>query len=640
MPVTRGLHGMNIQDVFIRCSNPGRAFSICVCASVLILTGGCAYFNTYYNAETAYKNARQEHEKFLSMQEDTATEVPPEVITGYERAIEKSQKLLEVYPKNKKWHDDALFLMGRTEYYKKEPISAVRRFKQLQKEFPQSVHIPQSHLFMGKAYLSAGDLRRAEQAFDQILQTYPFLNDREEITLLLAQVAIEREGKAQAIELLKKTLLSVKTPEKRMEISLQIAELYMELNQHEKAIAVLKKAPRKRNLHKYLYRIDYALLTCYVRVERYQDAATLAEKMIRNRRYLKHYPHIALQKGIVFARTEKTDKALGLFEEITLGEGPDAIKGKAHLELGAIYQFRKEDLEKAHENYQKAIPLLADDELRELAQSRRDAINELKRLREIVESGEADTTGRHTSIAYRIGEIFWLRLEEPDSALHYFSRMEQNAGDDSMSVAKSMYARGWIWLHIKNDTTTADSILNLVIDRYPETVFAQKSQQQLGKTVTVMTREDSARAAFLEAERLYFEDRDAIASTNAYIKVAQTYDELPVAPKSMYAAAWLCDNILHKNVTARTLYKKVCENYPEDELCRSQVRTRLAAVEDTLRSLGQSPSDISSRNRKAKKKNGEIEADQTFDDVDWEADEEPPPLPALPSRKKPVDKPQ
>lgn len=596
------------------------------------MTAGCAYFNTYYNAETAYKNARKGHEEFLSNQQDTAGQVPEAVMSNYDRAIEKSRKLIEVYPKSKKWHDDALFLMGRAEFYKQEHISAVRRFKQLQREFPQSEYIPQSFLYMGKAYLGAGDLMRAEKAFRQILTKHPHLNDKEKITLLLAQVAIRREGKAQAIRLLEKTLLTVKTPEKRMEISIQIANLYMELRQFDKAIAVLKKAPRKKEFRSFLYQIDYAMLICYKESEKYQEALKLSEEMIRNKKYLHKYPHVALEKGIVLGRVEKIDEAVGLLEEVTSGEGPAHVKGKAHLELGLLYQNYRQDLDKAREHYGKAFELVTDDELKELALSRRDAIDELKRLREELQTAQnedvPDTSGRYSTIGYRIGEIFWLSLDEPDSALHYFALLEQNAGEDSISVAKSLYARGWIHLHIKKDTTVADSLFNQVINRYSRTVFAQKSQQQLGQDVTIMTRQDSAYAAFLTAERLYFEENDPVASTNAYIKVATTYKDLPVAATSLYAAAWLCDNVLHKNVTARTLYNKLCETFPDHELV-SKIQPRLAVVEDTLRSLGRSVEKPSQRPIVKKPKKGSQPKHQ-FEDVEWGSDEEPPPLPALP----------
>jgi hypothetical protein len=66
--------------------------------------------------------------------------------------------------------------------------------------------------------------------------------------------------------------------------------------------------------------------------------------------------------------------------------------------------------------------------------------------------------------------------------------------------------------------------------------------------------------------------------------VAKKYSDVAeIAVLSIYAAAWLCDNILNKNKTALSLYKRLCDQFPESELCIKEASPRMKIVEDTLR---------------------------------------------------------
>ena len=237
--------------------------SFCLVNIVLLLR--CAYLNCFYNAKMAFNKAYKAHMKLKHEGADTTDELPEEIKAGYERAINKTIKLVDVYPKRVKYHDDALFLKGKATYYKREYASAIRRLRQFQKEFPKSPFIPESYLYLGKAYLGDENLEKAEETFELILEKYPKLNKDEEITLLMAEVAIRREGKSQAIRILEESLQSIKSEEKRMGIVLQLCDLYVDLKLYEKAIELCKKAPRNKDYPNYLFQVDQYLLICYTK---------------------------------------------------------------------------------------------------------------------------------------------------------------------------------------------------------------------------------------------------------------------------------------------------------------------------------------------------------------------------------------
>lgn len=564
-----------------------------IATGVLFL--GCAYLNTFYNAKVAFGSALREQKRFLRTNTDSTAQLPTTVIAGYDRAIEKSKKVLEVYPKKVKWHDDARFLMGRASYYKGDMRGAVRRLRKLQMEHPESPYIPESYLYLGKAYMESDNLLKAEETFNMVLDRYPELNEDEQVTLLLAELAIRREGKARAIGLLEETLKTVTSAEKRIEIIIKMSNLYMQLRQFDKAVGVLKEAPRRKEFSGYLFQVDMNLLDCYTELGRLQEALELIERMMKNKRYAGHDAEVLLKKAFVIDKMGKQDEAVALFERIAEGEGPDWVRGRAYYELALIYQHRLGDFEKARECYEQASTLSNDDEIKLVASDRAEAISWLQTSRDSLitarEVDPADTAappGTPEPIAYRIGEVFWLKLQEPDSALSHFDAVAHDTLSDSLTVRKALFAGAWISKHMKADSARSDSIFELILTRYPASMFAKRAQKELGMEVTIMTREDSAQQAFLAAEDLYFEEGDPKAAVNSYYRVARTYADLEdIASRSIYSAAWLCDNVLRKEVTARKLYTMLCDSFPESEYCRSEARPRLRFVEDSLKTLRQ-----------------------------------------------------
>ncbi|MBD3345549.1 MAG: tetratricopeptide repeat protein [Chitinivibrionales bacterium] len=556
----------------------------------LLLLGGCAYLNTFYNAKAYFNSSYSEHKKLMQEHPDSTIELPSNIAMGYDSAISKSLKVLDVYHKQEKWHDDAVFLMGKAHFYKKEHSRAIRRLRQVQKEFPQSPHVPESYLYLGKAYLQDGLLDKAEQTFNYILEKYPQLNKNEQVSVLIAEVAIRREGKAMALEILEKIRKSIKNPVEKMKLFLQIADLYMDLHQYDKAINLLKTSPRKRGLNKLHYRIDYALLSCYLKIDSLQTALDLADGMLKKKQYQNEIPAILLKKGAILVQMERYDDAIASYERITERYDTSDVVGEAWFELGIIYQKNKSDYEKAEECFVKAASLAKDPEIKERAAKRSEALKLLARYR-----GEPDSTDTASAAdtatsdwgleMFRIGELFWLSLDEPDSALKYYTALASDTLLRDDSLPKALYAAGWISRHAKNDTATSDSFFNMLIEKYPTNIYAKQAQQAKGEKVTIQTREDTAQYRFNSAEQKLFADDDMESAIEEYLKIYETYPDLIYGRRSIYAAAWLYDFKLEKNVTARDLYIELCDSFPESDLCLKEAKPRLQVVEDTLRVL-------------------------------------------------------
>lgn len=526
--------------------------------------------------------------KLLKTNIDTAVTIPDEIIKDYDRTIEKCNKVVIVYPKNKKWHDNAMYVKAKATYYKGDLELAISRFINFQKEFTQSPFVPESHLFLAKAYLENGNPVKAEETLRNILEKYPALNNNHQIDYLLAQTAIKLEGRSQAILILEKSLQTVRSDKEKLEIIIQLAGLYTDLKIYGKAEEVSLKAPRNANFPNLLFRIDFYLLLSYENQKHYEKALALSARMLKNKQYLQYSGKIQLERAIVFTLMNRIDEAVDALEKITKGPGvktvPKEIQARGWYELGLIYQHKKGDFEKARECYDNVIKTGANPNLADLAKEKIAAIDQLKEADKKLASLRGQSGKSVDSIHYNYGEVYWLKLSEADSALNHFLAICADTKADSGFVMKSMYASAWILRFIKNDTTRSDSIYSAIIKRYPATNVAQRAQQDLGVPVTVLTRQDSALQAFVDAEKLYFDNQDPVGAVNAYYKVAKKYRDIThIAAHSIYAAGWICNNVLAKNTKAFMLFKMLCDSFPNTELCEKGARQQVKYVEDTLK---------------------------------------------------------
>ncbi|NLW32003.1 MAG: tetratricopeptide repeat protein, partial [Fibrobacter sp.] len=258
-----------------------------------------------------------------------------------------------------------------------------------------------------------------------------------------------------------------------------------------------------------------------------------------------------------------------------------SIAAKAFYQLGLIYQKKFKNYDKAETMFTMASNM-RDSACAENAGIRLSAMEKLRLLR------DEKNDSLKTETDFKIGEVFLFELDEPDSAYNQFMALiiDESEEKDSIYIPKALCMAAIIARDGLKDSARADSIFNVVIDSYPSSEFAKKAQEEMDVAVTIKTVRDSAIEAYRDAEKLlYYDNADVKAAVQAFYDVYRKYPDMDIAPKSLFAAAWAADVILQKNVTAKSLYERICENYPESQYCTQEARPRLKIVMDTLGAL-------------------------------------------------------
>jgi tetratricopeptide (TPR) repeat protein len=565
-----------------------------MCIVIVLTLQGCSvYFNTYYNAETAFREGNTAHQKALrNFPDSIVVQPPPEAMAKYDRAVEKAAKVLEVFPKDKKWHDDALFLLGKTCFYKKEFAKSIRRLRQLQEEYPQSGFVPESYVYMAKDLIGQEELAKAEETLQFALDRYPSLDKDQSVSLLLVEIAIRREGRAQAIVLLEKATSGVQSPEKKQELILRLAELHMSMQQYDKAIKLLQEAPRRKKDPLREYRIDRDIVLCHIETGAFEKALDLIKTMLASKLYVPYTRDILYVKGRILADQGNIDGAITAFKLIIAGSGDTTairndtalVVGRALYELGLLYQKKKGSYSEAEKYFRQVKERPARDSLvTQSAERRFKAMNDLKEWR--LKLASKDTAVNRMQALFAIGELFCYELDEPDSSLRTFTAIASGSVRDTLYTPKSLCAAASIARRKFGDTLLSDSLYNLLITEFPGSDYVRQARRDLFAAAGVKTRKESAEESFHTAEKTWVEGNDVKTAVNRYYDIYRNFGDLDIAPKSLFVAAWLTDNELQKKKTAKKLYEKICDRYPQSLYCTDEAKPRLKTVLDTLEAL-------------------------------------------------------
>jgi len=557
--------------------------------AALIAAGavGChPYYNTFYNAEEAYTVAWRDHRKLMRVFPDSLVVTPTEKIAAkYDRAVEKSLKMMEVYPRDKKHQDRAHFLMGKAAFYKKDFPVTLGRMQDLFVFYPESRLVPESRIYVAKAHIMMDNLTLAEDILLSLLKEHPELDRNQEITLLLVEIALRRGSHSQALGLLEGMhRLSSLPMEKRLDIILKMADLNYELKQYDKALGLLRAAPRTRR-HPYLmFRIDRSIYFCLSAKESFDAAFGHLAVMRKSRMYAKQRYEIMYYMAGTLRRMGRLDEAIALLEEINemcagvLEKSADkadtmSLCGRASYDLALIYQGLG-DLDLAEAEFGEASKF-SSTSVGSRASARFAALKRLRELR------KPDSTGKIPPAArYSAAEIFLFDLDSPDSAYIYYLELSADASIDSSYRPASLLAAAFTARDGLKNAARGDSLLRVVAAEYGSTEYARRAQIELGAEVTVITRSEMAERDFRMAETLL--ESDAVEAVKAFYGVYQQYPDLDIAPKSLYAAAWYTNNTLNKNRASMTLYEELCAKYPESAYCKENAAPRLAVARDSI----------------------------------------------------------
>lgn len=525
---------------------------------LLLASGGCSvYFNTFFNAKKSFnaaENARKGSRRSTAGNND------------YQKAIEKALKVVENHP-NSKYYDDAIYVLGVSYYYTQQYGKAERRFRELLANYPGSGFAKDANLYLAKAKLALGELDEAMVIFGQVLESDLSREFKSEAAMELGAYYTDEKEYADARRYFMAVRDSLGDKLTALEAQTYIADGYFELFQFQDALGAYLQLLGMEPDNSQKYHAIYRAALCSFRMQRINVGLGYLEQLAADPLYFDSLGILKLTMAGGYESDEELTQAEAIYEDVAATSEKKAWQSMAWYRLGLIYQFDYDQLDKAKECYDKAAEADRSSPFRSDAVMRSSDIGKLKTFAR----SNLDSTATQTAIddaayaQYQLAELYWLNLNKPDSAIVEMQYLVD-------SFATSFYApQGLIALaHMVreqlSDNQRSDSLLKVVVRKYPHSDFVPEALEALGLKGTAA--DTGYAAAYIDRAENYLINGENVDSAKAgYQYVVDNFPDSRYYLTARFALIWLKDTYQSPgDSSVYYAYKEFADSFPNSEL--------------------------------------------------------------------------
>jgi TolA-binding protein len=207
-----------------------------------------------------------------------------------------------------------------------------------------------------------------------------------------------------------------------------------------------------------------------------------------------------------------------------------------------------------------------------------------------------DKKGLNNLDEFKLAELFLFKLNEVDTALTILDSLSKQT-QDTLVQMKSTYAKAFIYETFKKDSLASRQAYMEIIEKYPNTKFAQQAEKNLGRPSQILTRSDSAQQSFIKSEALFaklensetlgpieYDSLEAIAMASLD-SVIHHYHGENAAIKGIYLKAWIFEKRHFDMDSAKVYYTKLMEQYrdtPWGEVAYNKIAGKSTITRESL----------------------------------------------------------
>lgn len=317
----------------------------------LILTGGCAYYNTFYNARESYEEA-------LEYAEENPDDPAHHEKALLDAAVEGAGRVLARYP-DSRWLDDAQLLLGEALLLRGKRTlvgSGTSDFQQAMMSFSSVLVMTESEELMDRARLGLGkaamELHRFNDAAAALLQVSPRNTRRHAMSRLLLCQAYINSGQPILAAGVHDTLTPGGGDSLEAEFYITGGLILKSLGMPDSGAVVCLQATEIQDRGNVYYRALVTAAECYIDAGLPEKASDELNRLLQGYRSSREMADISLLKGRADELAGDTTAALTAYL--------DAAELDTFRESGAEALYRRAILLEHSERYDEAIQALLD----------------------------------------------------------------------------------------------------------------------------------------------------------------------------------------------------------------------------------------------------------------------------------------
>lgn len=390
-------------------------------------------------------------------------------------AVTEFRRLLRIYPfsrlREQAQYNVAYIYLNTGNY-----DQAIEEFRSVIEKYPNTEWAARSQYNIGDSYYNAGEYEAAIEAYQTVLEEYP----RSEYIIeaidgiQFAQLSIGEED--TSTDLLEDFLSDNPTSTTADRLRFRQAENVYQAGDYDAAVSEFKQYLRITNNRELMPDAYFNLANAYMRTDSLQQAADVLQTLTNEFPESERAASALAELGRIEFELGNYEESLRYYEQ--LSETDERFLQEAYLGMGdANLQLGNRD--EARQYYEQVLSINADNNAAKIGMGkvlmedgRRDAA---RRFFELV--AENSTTAVGAESQYLLGQAY---LEEGDreSALEAFSRVSVLFEAYDRWVSLSMYKTAEIYIR-EGRRGEAISLLNSIVETYPETEGAQQARRLL-----------------------------------------------------------------------------------------------------------------------------------------------------------------
>jgi TolA-binding protein len=555
-----------------------------------------AYFNTYYNGETAFNDA-MENVKASTMENRISAlggQQTPFVISGaakrnFDIAIEKASKILQLYPTSK-YVENCIFMIGISYYYEGDNIRSGKKFVEEQSAFPNSNRLAEAKMYYGAIEVRSREYDSGRRDLAVALGLAKELRDLKTAELAAYNLSDYYLGQGDTITAIAylDSAASFAEDDDAAIYYCNAGNLLENLHHYSAASREYERASKEAKDFRLKFYSRYFLARTERKLKSYTLALEDLKSLRKDDKYFQFFPLIEYQQAEVLYDSGAVSSAVAEFSRIDTAYATNEGATRSAFKLANIYLYKVGDFQTALKYFQKcsAHPAVAPISSKaaemaaklqeyfvtsyktDLADSLYDkAVSTKGKIDSTVNQNEAevDTLYERAADAEKaLAGFFMFNLQIPDSAIARYEKLIKNF-PKSKAYPSALYTLGE-YFYLSGDTAKGRGYLNKLLAEHPESSFAVSASSLLG--IPPPNFVDSSQAEY----------DAAIDSVNAgnYSYAITTLTALskkvhgsPIVPQALYAIGWIYENKLSFPDSAFVYYKRLSTEYPSNKLTAS-----------------------------------------------------------------------
>ena len=537
---------------------------------LLIGLGGCAYFNTFYNAQQYYQEAEK-----IRLQKEGET-IPITAMDKYGKTVQKCQKVLNDFPESK-FRLDAILLMAKARFYRSDYDLALGNLKTIS-EVGSEQQIEEAGYWRALCKWKKGNVQTGINELTVLLESSESKNIQSKCHLSLAEIAQELKEPETAMSHLQEGARLTQNRDEKGVIYGRLAEMAFNREEYELAedgySNVIAHSLSKNNVEK-----AHLQILKILRIQKkYRSASRKIKGMLADDKFNRISGNLELELVQLYRAQGEFSEIETRLESIVNDYQRTLVSAEAYYQLGQIYTSEKWNLVKAKEYFDLVSKESSKSLFSPMAKSRSKAISTYQEAEKDLDSHrnipiEEDTTQAasyqdtlSTSVSIIIPErtVPELYYQLADLEAFSFNRYPQaieflniiiNEYLDSPFQAKSIFALAFVHESMGNKELAEEARKDLLAS-FPSSDYAS----YLSEDAQVETK--AQETAYLQAES---QITDNIDNAIQLFKSALALDlKGDLAAPAAYSIGYYYDQTAVID-SAVKYYQWIRKNHPESD---------------------------------------------------------------------------